>query len=119
MHQQQIPFIRLRVLVEFDSTYRVYVARCLETGSVATADDLETAGQMMLELLDDEVAFAFEHQTVANLYSTPAPLDVWKRWYEVVQKQGGPTLHQSKIDTKPLSLTEPEVPTEIQIASAA
>ena len=43
---------RLRVLPFFDSIHGFYVAQCLETGSITTASDRETALDMMDELLD-------------------------------------------------------------------
>lgn len=69
----------LSVLEEYDGTYGVWIARCLQTGSVVSADDQETVRQMMLDVLEDEIAFAIQHNNLKNLWS-PAPLDVWFRW---------------------------------------
>ena len=118
MNSAEHPFIRLRVLVEFDSVYNVFVGRCLETGDVVTADDLETASEMMEELLEDAVSYAIEHGTITNLCSTPASLDVWKRWQEVVRTQE-PREVRKLIDARPLCLADPEVSAEIQVARAA
>ncbi len=70
----------LRVLFEYDSSYNVHVARCLETGSVVTADDKATIKSMITELLEDEINFALERGDLANLFSTPSSLDVWFKW---------------------------------------
>jgi hypothetical protein len=75
---------RLRVLSEYDSLYNIYVAQCLETGSIVSADDPATLEDMMTELLADEVGHAVEHKNFANLFSTPAPPDVWVRWLKIV-----------------------------------
>jgi hypothetical protein len=61
------PLFKFRVLIEFESGYNMWVARCLETGSVATASDVDTAEDMIKELLVDEVTFAIEHNNLANL----------------------------------------------------
>jgi hypothetical protein len=82
----------LRVLMEYDDRYKVQVARCLETGSVATADDFDTAKEMIKEILEDEIAFAIENDNLPNLYSTPAPLEVFKRWREAA-KHGIEVMH--------------------------
>jgi hypothetical protein len=76
----------LRVLIEFDSTYNAHVARCLETGSVVTADDEATLKSMITELLEDEISFALDNDNLANLFSTPAPLDVWFKWDQEIRK---------------------------------
>jgi hypothetical protein len=71
---------RLRVLADLDSEHNVWVARCLETGSIVTANDPETVVSMIKEVLEDEITFAWENDNLANLYSTPAPRDILLRW---------------------------------------
>ncbi len=113
------PLLRLRVLTEFDETYRIYVSRCLETGHVVTANDPKTAADMMCELLDDEIAFAVEHKNFPNLFSNPASFDVWIR-YKTLAKIHPPTTKTKVIDARELRLDdESEVSTEIAYASAA
>lgn len=73
---------RLRSVVRYDENYKVFIARCLETGSVATGDTAELAGEILSELLDDEVAFAIEHNNLSNLFSSPASPEVWLEWEE-------------------------------------
>ena len=46
------PLLRLRALIDFDAEREIYIAQCLETGSVATADDPQTAQEMIVEVLD-------------------------------------------------------------------
>jgi hypothetical protein len=110
------PFFRLRVLVEFDSAYQVFVARCLETGSVATADSAETATTMMDELLSDEISYAISRKNFSNLTASPASPDVWGRWYEATKKQS-PVQKTVSVQAQELQLDEAEVPTEISVAS--
>ena len=102
---------RFRVLIDFDSSYNVFVARCLETGSVATASDADTAEDMIKELLIDEITFALEKNHLANLYSSPAPLDVWLKYRQALQ-HGVP----SKPMQRAIRAREGEVPAEIKIA---
>jgi hypothetical protein len=70
----------LRVWGEYDSKYEVYVAYCVETGSVTTADDIETALDMMRELLEDEVSRVMLTKNIGNLFSTPAPIEIRQKW---------------------------------------
>jgi hypothetical protein len=72
----------LRTIVYWDEVYAVHVGRCLETGSVATADSAEAATEILNELLDDEVAYAVQHANLGNLFSSPASLDVWEHWMD-------------------------------------
>jgi hypothetical protein len=103
---------RFRVLIEHNSSYNVFVARCLETGSVATADDSETVEDMIKELLVDEVTFAIEHNNLANLYSRPAPYEVWMK-FRSAQREGTPTKPMCRAIR---ARDREEVPAEIKIA---
>jgi hypothetical protein len=93
------PLWDFRVFAEFDKTYNVYVAYCLETGTTATADDLQNLRRIMIDVLRDEVAFALTNKNLNNLYSTPAPLEIWLKWDEAA-KSG------KQIETIPLELPE-------------
>jgi hypothetical protein len=70
----------LRVLLRYDTKYKVHVAHCVQTGSVVTSDSQEEALEMMKELLEDEIAFAIRHANLKNLFSSPAPLEVHLQW---------------------------------------
>lgn len=76
---------RLRVLTEYNSEYKYFVAHCLETGNVVTADDQEGVINLMLEILKDEVVYALEHEDFSNLLSNPAPAHVWFKWKEAAK----------------------------------
>jgi hypothetical protein len=43
---------------------------------------------MIVELLEDEVAFALKNKNLANLFSSPAPVEVWAQWVNAAMKQG-------------------------------
>jgi hypothetical protein len=75
-------FIRFHVYSYYNEESRRHVAQCLETGNVVTADDEETLKSMMIEVVEDELAFALEHENIKNLFSTPAPFDVWMKYLE-------------------------------------
>jgi hypothetical protein len=111
--QEELPLFTFRVLIWFDSGYNTFVARCLETGSVATAGDMETVEDMVKELLVDELTYALEHDNLASLYSSPAPIDVWLKFRQVIQN-GVP----SKPMQRAVRAREEEVHTEIKIAQA-
>jgi hypothetical protein len=78
----------LRVLAEYDTTYKTHVAYCLETGSVVTAENAEDLKSMIKELLEDEISFAVANKNLTNLFSTPAGFDVFVKWQEAVEKNG-------------------------------
>ena len=113
-------FFELRVLEEFNDTYMVFVAQCLQTGSMVTADDQATLRTMMTELLEDELSYAFAHKNLSNLFSKPAPDDVWLKWYEAA-KTTEPEIVMLTIRSagSPLHMIESEVPSELQVATAA
>jgi hypothetical protein len=70
----------LRVLGDYDEKHGFFVAYCLETGSVTTADDMDTVVDMMKELLEDEVSRVMMSRNLANFFSTPAPFEVREKW---------------------------------------
>lgn len=109
------PMFKFRVLIEFETGYNVFVARCLETGSVATADDADTVKDMIEELLVDEVTFALEHSNLANLYSSPAPYDVWIK-FRNAQRGGTPSKPMQRAIR---AHNTEEVPAEIEIAQTS
>jgi hypothetical protein len=104
-HEQEIGelFLNpLRVLAEYDATYQTHVAYCLETGNVITASDPADLKMMMKELLEDEVSFAIEHKNLTNLFSTPAPYDIFVKWQQALEK--------GKVEDIPLDLKNPVRP---------
>jgi hypothetical protein len=111
------PFIPLRVLVEYDQKYKFFVAHCLQTGNVVTAEDADTAEEMIKELLVDEVTYAITHNNLKNLLSSPAPMDVWKRW-SVTAAQNGTKTFKLDIVARELKIDEPDV-SEVKVARAA
>jgi hypothetical protein len=69
----------LKVFVEYDTQYGVYVAQCLQTGHLVTADDPESTKDMIEELLQEEITIAIE-KGETRLLSNPASMDVWLKW---------------------------------------
>lgn len=112
---KETPLFTFRVLVELESAYNVYIARCLETGSVATADNPDTAEDMIKELLIDELTFALQNDNLKNLYSDPAPTDVWLR-FRNAQRSGVPSKPMQRAIS---ARNNAEVPTEINVTRAA
>jgi len=110
--KNEIPMFRFRVLIEHNSAYNRFVARCLETGSVATASDENMVEDMIKELLTDEVIYALDHNNLANLYSSPAPYDVWMRFRQA-ERLGIPSKPMNRAIR---ARNSEEVPAEIKIA---
>ena len=109
-------FMDLRVLVEYDQKHKFFVAYCLQTGSVVTADDQDTAVDMIKELLVDEVSYAIVHSNLRNLFASPAPLEIWKKWSTNAAKHGSQR-EKVVIVARELRLDEPEM--EVNVARAA
>ena len=74
------PLDPLKVFLEFDTQYGVFVAQCLQTGHLVTADDAVTAKEMIEELLQDEVSSALKDNDISRLLSNPAPMELWFKW---------------------------------------
>src|SRR5579863_9554001 len=70
----------LKVFVEYDTQYDTYVAQCLQTGHLVTANDSDLAKEMITELLQDEVSLAVEKNDISSLLSNPAPLELRIKW---------------------------------------
>ena len=77
----------MRALAEYDKKYGFYVAYCLETGSVTTADDMNTVLDMMKELLEDEVNRVLKSKNLSNLFSNPAPFVVFEKWQKLAMER--------------------------------
>lgn len=111
----------LKVFVEFDQQYEIYVAQCLQTGHLVTADDAETVKEMITELLQDEVSFAIGHNDLASLLSNPAPLEVWGKWSlaskTTALDERKIVVHSQVPVELRLLLGQSEVETEVRIAT--
>jgi hypothetical protein len=88
LHGTELFLNPLRVLAEYDTTYKTHVAYCLETGSVVTAENADDLKFMIKELLEDEISFAVANKNLTNLFSTPAGFDVFVKWQEAAEKNG-------------------------------
>jgi len=118
MNEREMPLFRLRVLPYFDSVHKFFVAQCLETGSVTTASDRETALEMMDELLEDEISQAIKFENLANLYSTPAPLDIHTRWIKEA-KMYGTTFRPLNVKVEKVTLDEIGTVAEAELVKPA
>jgi hypothetical protein len=74
------PLDPLKVFLEYDNQYQVYVAQCLQTGHLVTADDPELAKEMIVELLEEEVSLAVKANDISTLLSNPAPMELFFKW---------------------------------------
>lgn len=112
-----IPFFEFRVLVEFDSKYKTFVAHCLNTGNVVSADDAETVEQMMKEVLEDEVYHAIKFENYSNLFSSTAPPEIWKKWHALATIQKP---REIKLDLKieKVNLHDGEPTAQVELATA-
>ena len=110
----------LKVFVEYDTQYQIYVAQCVQTGHLVTADDAETTKEMIVELLQDEIALAVEKGDWSNLLSNPAPMEVGLKWQMAYNINGEKrTVKIPGEFPKELRLLvgQAEVETEIRIAT--
>jgi hypothetical protein len=72
----------LKVLIEYDVVYQTYVARCLETGAVATGSTPEDASSQIKLTLELDIRLADEQGGLEALFFTRSAPDVWDRWYQ-------------------------------------
>src|SRR5437868_1372101 len=79
------PLFHFRVWIEQDKS-RQFSAHCLETGAVATADDLTTVISIIEDVLASEASLAIDSEDFANLYASPAPPAIWFKWNAMAQK---------------------------------
>jgi hypothetical protein len=70
----------LKVFVEYNTEYDIYVAQCLQTGHLVTADDAEMTKEMITELLEYEVSLAMREGDLSTLLKHPAPIEKWIKW---------------------------------------
>jgi hypothetical protein len=112
-----IPFFEFRVLVEFDDKYKIFVAYCLNTGNVVSADDPETTIQMIKEVLEDEVYHAIKFENYSNLFSSTAPPEVWQKWHALASKQK-PREIDLDIKIERVSLHDGEQTARFELATA-
>jgi len=75
-------FWHLRVLIWKDDS--AFVGQCLQTGSIATADDFHELRNTLYSLLVEEVDFNTKGEgSLRNLFDTPAPPAIWWRYYDL------------------------------------
>lgn len=107
--------LRLRVLEEYDEEHNGYVARCLDTGTVATGKTPEEAHSVIKELLESDILLAIQVGHLRGLFRAPASSDVFDRWY-AVQSAGG------QVETERLNIALPSskrgVQSELSIVKA-
>lgn len=72
--------LEFRVLEENDPEYGILVARCLETGTTATANDLATLRTLLKQALSLHIKLAMEREDPEALYHQRATADVWARY---------------------------------------
>ena len=72
----------LRVFVRFDEDYGVYVARCIDTGAVATGHTIEETETLIQEILANDLRIAMEEGSLKSLFHAEAPWDSKVGWYE-------------------------------------
>lgn len=110
----------LKVFVEYNAQYGIYVAQCLQTGHLVTADDQEMAKEMITELLEDEVSFAVKKNDISSLLANPAPLELRIKWELAAQTnkldERKIKIHGEVAQELRLLLGQAEVETEVKIA---
>jgi len=111
----------LKVFVEYDTQYEIYVAQCLQTGHLVTADDADMAKEMITELLEDEVSLAVKNNDISSLLANPAPLELRIRWELAARTnkldERKIKIHGEVAQELRLLMGQAEVETEIKIAT--
>ena len=115
--RNEVPFFSFRVLVEYDKKYEMFVAHCLNTGNVVSADDQENAVQMMKEVLEDEVYHAIKFENFANLFSSTAPPEIWNKWHSLANKVAPRTI-ELNVKIEKVTLHDGEPTAQVELAAA-
>lgn len=79
--------LTLRVLEEYDSDFNTHVARCLETGTIATAESIEEAHDLLMETLRLEVVQVSRAGRALALFDKPAGSVYELRWQALAAQQ--------------------------------
>jgi hypothetical protein len=79
--------LTLRVLEEFDPEFNTHVARCLETGTIATAETMEEAHGLLMESLRLEVVQVSRARRAVALFEKPAGAVYELRWQALASHQ--------------------------------
>jgi hypothetical protein len=85
----ELEHMTLKILEEYDAEQGTWVARCLETGAVATAPDQQTLQKLINETIQLEVLLAIKKNDFANLFHKPASGEVCARWYRTAGMSSG------------------------------
>ncbi len=99
----------LKVFVEYDTRYEIYVAQCLQTGHLVTADDPDTVKNMIAELLEDEVSLAFKNNDISSLLANPASLELRAKW------ELAAITAPEQLDRRTIKIVHGEVPQELRL----
>jgi hypothetical protein len=73
----------LRVYIEFDDDYQSYIARCVDTGAIATAATIEEAESLIKGILENDFRIAIEQGSLKSLLHVEPSFDDKIRWYEL------------------------------------
>jgi hypothetical protein len=71
----------LRVYIEFDEDYQSYVARCVDTGAIATATTIEEAESLIKVILENDFRIAIEEGSLRSLLHVEPSFDAKVRWW--------------------------------------
>ncbi len=112
----QLKNLELRVLEEYDPEYKTWVATCLETGTVATADDPKELEKAIRETLELEISLAVKSGNWAGLLHKPAPPEMVARWLLVA---GTTQVVKSNLTISLPTIPRREVQSEFRIAKSA
>jgi hypothetical protein len=112
----QLKNLELRVLEEYDPSYQTWVATCLETGTVATADDVTQLEASIRETLELEVSLAVKSDNWAGLLHRPASPDTVAKWLLVA---GTTQVVKSNLTISLPTTPRREVQSEFRIAKSS
>ena len=83
--------LHLDVLLTKEET--LYVAHGLQLDLVATGETLEEAKRDLLDVVEVQINYAFQHDNLEHLFR-PAPGEVWKKFFELKSKREAEVFEQ-------------------------
>lgn len=111
--ESAVSSLDLKVLTEFDEDYGLYVARCLETGAVATGNTQDEATALIRQTLELDILLALRANNLEGLFQTNAPADVRARWYMAKASSG---LEIVKLNIPDIGTPKRGIQSELRIA---
>lgn len=84
-----------------------YIAHCLQLDLVATGETLEDAKQNLLDVVQVQINYAFQHDNLEYLFK-PAPGETWRKFFALKSKREAELFEQILIESDDIAFPDME-----------